>query len=189
MKLILASKSPRRRRLMRELGLNFKVMHSNVDESVIQEDNPIDLVKKLSMLKAATVSKGMREHAIIIGADSEVVIDGQALGKPNTKKAAREMLQRLSGKEHRVYTGICIINTQTGNVFSDISKTKVRFRGLNNKEIERIAADKDVTDWAGAYKIQDHHWLFHSIDGSYTNVVGLPLEKLIPLLRENGVDI
>lgn len=174
---------------MRELGLNFKVMHSNVDESVIQEENPIELVRKLAMLKAATVSKGMREHSLIIGADSEVVIDGQALGKPNSKKEAREMLERLSGKEHRVYTGICIINTQTGNVYSDVQKTKIRFRNLVSREIERIIEDKDVTDWAGAYKIQDHHWLFHSIDGSYTNVVGLPLEKLIPLLRENGVDI
>lgn len=190
MKVILASKSPRRRRLLKDIGLNFRVMPSNADERVIVEENPIELVRKLSMLKAATVANGMsKEHALVIGADTVVVIGGEILGKPKTKKEAREMLQRLSGKEHRVYTGICLINTKNGNVFSDTQKTTVRFRELIKKEIDRIVSDNNVLDWAGAYKIQDHHWLIKSVDGSFTNVIGLPIEKLIPLLRENGVDI
>jgi len=189
MKVVLASKSPRRRRLLRELGVAFKVMPSNADESVITEENPIELVRKLAMLKAATVAKGMREHSLVMGFDTEVVIDGEILGKPKTKKHAREMLEKLSGKEHRVYTGLCLINTGTGDVFSDVQKTKVRFRDLIKPEIDRIVGDSDVLDWAGAYKIQEHHWLFQSIDGSYTNVVGLPAEKLIPLLRKNNIDI
>jgi septum formation protein len=189
MKVILASKSPRRRKLLRELGVTFKVMPSHADESVIAEENPIELVRKLAILKAGTVAKGMREHAIVIGVDTEVVIGGEILGKPKSKKEAREMLEKLSGKEHRVFTGICLINTKTGNVFSDVQKTKVRFRDLIKPEIDKVVSDADVLDWAGAYKIQDHHWLPLSIEGSYSNVVGLPTEKLIPLLRENGVDI
>ena len=184
MKIILASKSPRRRRLLREVGINFKVVPSQADESKIEEENPIELTRKLAMLKAATVANTMKkEHVLVMGADTVVEVDGEILGKPKTKKEAREMLEKEYGKEQRVYTGICVINTKTGNVFSDVQKTKVRFRSLVKHEIDRILAESDVLEWAGAYKIQDHHWLIHSIEGSFTNVVGLPIERLIPLLR------
>ena len=175
--------------MLRDLGLNFKVVPSNVDESKINEENPTDHVRKLAMLKAASVAKGMREHMLVIGADTVVSIDSEILGKPRGKKHAREMLQKLSGREHRVYTGICIINTETENVYADVQKTKVRFRELTQKEIDRNVSNDDVTDWAGAYKLQDQPWLVQSIEGSLTNVIGLPTEKFIPLMRENGVDI
>jgi septum formation protein len=190
MRVILASKSPRRKRLLRELGLAFKVVPSHADESVIEEDNPVELVRKLAMLKAASVAKGMkREHAVIIGADTIVLVDNEILGKPANRKQAKEMLDKLSGREHKVYTGICVINTKTGNVYSDTQKTRVRFRKLNQREISSYASSDSVMDWAGAYAIQSFPTIIGSTDGSLTNVIGLPIEKLMPLLRENGVNI
>ena len=189
MKIILASKSPRRRKLMKELRLNFQVMFSRADESKIDEENPRELARKIAMLKAATVAKKFeKEPALVIGADTLVVAGGEVLGKPKSKKEAREMLTRLSGREHFVYTGICVINTKNGNVFTDVQKTRIRLRELGEKELERYVST-DNMDWAGAYAVQHQPSLIYSIDGSYTNVIGLPTEKLIPILRENGVDI
>ena len=190
MRVILASKSPRRKRLLNELGLNFKVVPSHADESVIEEENPAELARKLAMLKAASVARGMkREHAIVIGADTVVLLDNEILDKPANRKQAMGMLEKLSGREHKVYTGICVINTKTGNVYSDIQKARVRFRKLTAREISGYANSDSVMDWAGAYAIQSFPTIIGSIDGSLTNVIGLPVEKLIPLLRENGVDI
>ena len=190
MKVILASRSARRKRLLKELGLDFRVVPSNADESRIQAETPVERVKKLAMLKAATVANNMkREHAIIIGADTVVSVNGETMGKPVNRKQYGEMLERLSGREHRVYTGICLINTQTQNVYTDYQKTKVRFRNLTAKDIERcISAGGAVNDAAG-YSNDTHPLIIEGIEGSYTNVQGLPTEKLIPLLRENGVDI
>ena len=187
MKVILASRSPRRRRLLRELGLEFKVVPSEIDEGKVTDENPAERVRKLAMLKAATVAKGMREHVLVIGADTLVCIGNEVLGKPKTRGEAVGMLTRLSGREHMVLTGICLVNTKTGNVYTDVQKTKVRFRQLTQKEIDKHAGE--ALDGAGAYFVQEQPALVCSIDGSYTNVVGLPVERLIPLLRENGVDI
>ncbi|RLI96254.1 MAG: septum formation protein Maf [Candidatus Aenigmatarchaeota archaeon] len=189
MKIILASRSPRRRRLLRDMGINFKVVPSDADESKVDSDVPRDMVRKLAMLKAATVANGMREHALVIGADTVVVIDNEIIGKPGGKRSAKETLSRLSGREHYVYTGICVINTKTGNVYTDVQKTKVQFRELSGREINRCLEMDHTLDGAGSYMIQDQPFLIKSIEGSFSNVVGLPMEKLVPILRENGADI
>jgi len=189
MKIILASGSLRRKTLLNELGFDFKVVPSNANEDSIVEENPRELVRKLSMLKAAKVARGLKDYAIVIGSDTIVVVDNEMLGKPKSRKQAREMLSKLSGNEHFVFTGICLINTKTGNVYTDTERTKVRFRQLSPRDIKLYSNHESVLDWAGAYAIQHQFTLIQSIDGSLTNVIGFPTEKLIPLLRENGIDI
>jgi septum formation protein len=187
MDLVLASKSPRRKLLLEQLGLKFDVVPSGADESSIKESAPGELAMKVAKLKAMTVSEKLHQPAIVLGADTMVFFEGRPFGKPRDKEDARRMLKMLSGEEHRVFTGVCAVNNITHRMLADFQVTKVKFRQLDQRDIERCANHRLALECAGAYSPETSSILFESIDGSHTNVMGLPMEKAIPMLRKMGV--
>ncbi len=196
-KLILASGSPRRRDLLQQIGLKFQINPSRVDEEIAESD-PIKMVKELALLKAAEVASRLKENAvsageedgIVIGADT-LVVDGQTvLGKPISEEEAVQMLERLSGRQHQVMTGIAVIDTVTEQKWVDVEITQVFFRRLSTAEISKYVASGEPMDKAGAYAIQGKAGLFvEKIEGCFFNVVGLPLLKTVQLLEKAGYNI
>ena len=187
--IILASASPRRTELLKLLGCKFKVVPSKTEEKVSLSLSPAQNVKRVSRLKAldvvSRVSKG-----IIIAADTVVVFQGKILGKPRDKRKAQAMLKQLSGKEHKVITGITVIDAKTKDIKQTTVTTKVKFRKLSKELINRYIATGEPLDKAGAYGIQGKgSLLIESIKGDYFNVVGLPLNPLNQLLEKFGVSL
>ena len=176
---ILASKSDRRKTLLRQLGIRFKVIESYAEEVELNYGSPVKLVRHNSKIKAEAVAERVKDK-IIIAADTVVYLDGFVFHKPKDEREAVKYLSTLSGRVHTVYTGICIINARNGEVLSDYEKTKVYFRDLSDKEIRYYVKNYKPLDKAGAYGIQeDFGCLFiEKISGDYYNVVGLPLTKL-----------
>lgn len=193
-KYILASASPRRRELLEQLGLNFDIVVAPIDESGIDKGMAPDLYTGvLSMYKAAAVAKALREQGrskeIIIAADTIVYLDGQILGKPENEEEARKMLSSLSGREHEVYTGLCVMRIKDGYSVSRSVKTTVMFKELSDKEIDSYLKTMEYSDKAGSYAIQGKASAFiKGISGDYFNVVGLPLQELYDILK-NEFDI
>ncbi|HKI77581.1 MAG TPA: Maf family protein [Ignavibacteriaceae bacterium] len=175
----LASKSPRRKKLLEQLNLKFKTLSVECEEKIIKGEKPSSVVKRLSLEKLESAIAKI-QNGIIITADTIVVIDGKIIGKPINKKDAALILLRLSGRTHKVYTGFSIYNSRTKNVLTDYEKTLVTFRKLNNKEIQEYINQGSPMDKAGAYGIQDDYGavFVSKINGCYNNVVGLPLTKL-----------
>ncbi len=188
--LVLASRSPRRSDILKQLGLQFESRPSEVDEAEFDISiAPMDFVMNLAFRKALKVSQSITE-GIVIGADTVVVINGEILGKPQSEKEAIEMLTRLSGKEHSVFTGLALLEVSSGRKSISFAETKVLFRSLERTEIEKYAATGEPLDKAGAYGIQGKGAiLVEKINGCYYNVVGLPVAKLINMLKEFGVSI
>ena len=185
--LILASKSARRRYLLKQAGLSFSVIPSGFDESSVPVTNPDNYVKVLAELKAKDIS-GRYPESWVIGADTVVVIGDQILGKPASRPDAREMLRSLSGQTHLVLTGYCICCKAKNRLFSETIKTEVLFKNLTDEEVEWYIHTKEPFDKAGAYAIQGlGTFLVKSINGSYTNVVGLPVCEVIEILIKEGV--
>ncbi|OCL25274.1 septum formation protein Maf [Orenia metallireducens] len=185
-KIILASGSPRRKSLLEQLGLEFKVVVSDVDESKVKEENPKELVKKLSYLKANAVSTD--EEEVVIAADTIVCLNNRILEKPKDDKEAFQMLSDLSGRTHQVLTGITVIKGE--EAITDYEKTDVTFRELGQKEIKEYVSTGAPLDKAGAYGIQDQGAIFvKKIDGCFYNVVGLSLVKLVEMLRILNVEV
>ena len=185
--IILASKSPRRRYLLKQAGLSFLVIPSNIDETSIPESPPDTYVRILSEAKAADVSSRYPDKWII-GADTIVLKDDTILGKPGSKAEARSMLKQLSGQTHQVLTGYFICCKTKNRKFSETVKTEVLFKNLTDDEIEWYIHTKEPFDKAGAYAIQGlGTFLVKSISGSYTNVVGLPVCEVIEFLIKEGV--
>jgi septum formation protein len=185
--LVLASKSPRRKYLLKQAGLEFSVIPSRLDESTISVRPPEQYVVKLAEEKALDVARQYPE-SWVIGADTVVVIDGAILGKPRSIQDAREMLARLSGRTHQVYTGFAVCCKSLDRFFSQSVKTDVRFKKLDPEEIEWYVHTPEPFDKAGAYAIQGiGTFLVRSISGSYTNVVGLPVCEVVELLIKEGV--
>jgi septum formation protein len=185
--LILASQSPRRRYLLEQAGLTFAVIPSSFDENSVQLANPAVYVKILAKAKADAVARQYPD-SWVIGADTIVTIDQAILGKPGDPGEARQMLKRLSGQSHFVYTGYAIVckNKQIG--ISDAVKTDVQFKDLTNDEIDWYIQTGEPFDKAGAYAIQGMGtFLVRRINGSYTNVVGLPVCEVIENLIRMGV--
>lgn len=182
--LYLASKSPRRRKLLKLLNIPFKSFSVDVDESFLDGEHPVKTVKRLSELKMFEAQKKI-SNGIIITADTIVVLDKHVLGKPESKIDAVKMLRMLSGKSHFVYTGFTIFDRSSNKLISDYEKTKVTFRVLDNQEIKRYVDGGSPMDKAGAYGIQDDYGaLFvEKIEGCYYNVVGLPISKLYSKLK------
>jgi len=176
---ILASKSDRRKTLLKQLGIKFKVIESGAKEVELNNSNPIKLVKYNAKLKAEEVSKRVKDK-IIIAADTVVYLNGYTYHKPKDNKEAMKFLKSLSGKMHIVYTGLCVLDTKTGKEITDYEKTKVFFRELSQQEINYYIKNYNPLDKAGAYGIQeDFGCLFiKKIEGDYYNVVGLPLTRL-----------
>ncbi|TDX49016.1 Maf family protein [Orenia marismortui] len=185
-KFILASASPRRKKLLEQIGIDFKVTVSDVDESKIKEKDCRTLVKKLSYLKAKNVSK--KTTGVIIAADTIVNLNGRILGKPKNYDEAYQMLSDLSGNKHQVVTGITIIDGD--NVLTDYKETTITFRELEEKEIEAYIATGSPMDKAGGYGIQDQGAIFvEEINGCFYNVMGLSLVKLVEMLKKLGVKV
>jgi septum formation protein len=181
--IILASRSPRRRELLIQMGFNPKIEESAVDEERFSFSSPADLVTKLSKAKAEAVSKNHRD-AVIIGADTVVALDSEIMGKPKSSKHAKEMLKKLSGKTHDVITGFTILDTKTKKEFTKAVKTKVKVRKLTKAEIDQYVKTGLPMDRAGAYGIQDESSIVESISGDYFNVVGLPTDDVLNALKE-----
>lgn len=185
-RLILASKSPRRRYLLSQAGLDFDVLPSSIDESKVPFENPADYVCALSQAKAMDIA-AKHPRSWIIGADTIVMIDGTVLGKPCDQRTARSMLMRLSGQTHQVYTGYTICCRASAVTMTDVVRTDVSFKQLSDDEIEWYINTDEPFDKAGAYAIQGlGTFLVKRINGSYTNVVGLPVCEVIQYLIQQG---
>jgi len=185
--LILASKSPRRRYLLEQAGLSFSVIPSDIDETAIPLSPPEIYVKVLSEAKAESIAKKYPEKWVI-GADTIVLKDGVVLGKPGSIDEARSMLKKLSGEIHQVFTGYSILCKSKNRIFSETVQTEVLFKNLTDEEIEWYIHTKEPFDKAGAYAIQGlGTFLVKRINGSYTNVVGLPVCEVIEFLIQEGI--
>ncbi len=214
--IILASQSPRRQEILSLGGYEYKVCISSAEEQIPPEElenlTPQELVEKLARVKAEDVyrgncSKNMEksttdnqaadsvEEITVIGADTVVAVDGCVLGKPKTEDEAKQMLARLSGRTHDVFTGVCILWTDSdtqeeihGNTFH--CHTKVTFYPMTEEEIDNYVATGDCMDKAGAYGIQSGAAKYiQGIEGDYLNVVGLPLSKIYHVLREKLINL
>jgi septum formation protein len=182
--LILASSSPRRRQLLEQLGLKFEVRSANIDESIQGGETPSAYVERVAMLKAVQVATQMPQ-ALILGADTAVVVDGRILGKPQSPADARRMLTLLSGRSHGVLSGIALAGTHQS---SRIVESQIDFRVLSRGEIDWYVRTGEPMDKAGAYGAQGiGSFLIQSVHGSYSNVVGLPLAETLLLLNRAGV--
>ena len=176
-RLILASQSPRRAQLLSQIGLEFMVVPSHLDEDAITVTDPTQHVLTLSRLKAEHVA-GQIGDGLVVGADTIVVLDDQILGKPVDESDAFQMLRRLSGRTHQVYTGFTIIERPQGRLVSSYEMTNVHFRDLQDWEIDNYIATRHPMDKAGAYGIQDQSAVFADrIEGCFYNVVGFPLTR------------
>ena len=175
----LASKSPRRKKLLKQMNLNFKVITVDIDESRKGKEPPLRMVKRLAEEKLESAKKIIKE-GIIITADTTVVLSGEILAKPENEDDAKRMLGRLSGKTHTVYTGFALYNSRTGRTIIDFEKTLVTFRKITRQEIDDYVKTGSPMDKAGAYGIQDDFGavFVKKINGDYYNVVGLPVSKL-----------
>ena len=186
-RVILASQSPRRRYLLEQAGLNFEVIPSTFDESSIPPGEPAVFARLQAEAKAGDLA-GQYPDAWVIGADTIVVIAGDILGKPASTDDARDMLRQLSGYTHQVMTGYSICNLSKAFRFSDTVVTDVEFKKLADAEIEWYIQTGEPFDKAGAYAIQGiGTFLVRRINGSYTNVVGLPVCEVLEVLIAEGV--
>lgn len=177
-KLILASKSPRRKKLLEQLGFQFDIIATETDEFIDSNLKPEEICQNLAEQKAKEIAKKISYPAYVIGADTIVVIDGDILGKPADGKQAFDMLMKLSGNTHSVFTGISIFDTALNRNISFFAKTEVTFRILDESEIIDYIESGSPMDKAGAYGIQDDFGavFVKKINGCYYNVVGFPLE-------------
>ena len=183
----MASKSPRRRFLLEQAGLEFSVIPSNLDENSIRLTSPASYVRRSAEAKAKDISQKYPD-SWVIGADTMVFIDNALLGKPNSRSEARKMLRSLSAKTHQVLTGYCICCEAAGRFFSETIKTDVFFKELTELHINWYINSGEPFDKAGAYAIQGLGTsLVKRINGSYTNVVGLPVCEVLEFLINEGV--
>lgn len=186
-KIILASNSPRRKEILKKIGLKFKVVKSNFEEYVDPKLKPHTLVKKLSLEKAKAIYKNYK-NAIVIGADTIVVCKGKILGKPKNEKEAFDMLKLLSGRTHWVLTGLTIIDTAPKKIITKAFKTRVKMRKIKEEEIDSYIRTKEPFDKAGSYAIQGVASKFiEKIVGDRESAIGLPLKPLTKELKKLGV--
>jgi len=191
MEIILASKSPRRKDLLSTIVNDFKIIESTFDESSIKINNPKKLVKALAQGKCEKVFNETTGVRCVIGADSIVVVNNKVLGKPKTEEKAKEMLRLISGTKHQVLTGMCIKYTFDNELVSQLSfvcSSTVYFKKLDEKEIEEYVNSKEPLDKAGAYAIQGLAGKFvEKINGSFHNIVGLPVAQLYSVLKQENI--
>ena len=187
-RLILASASPRRRELLDRFGVPYEILPARGEEHSPPGLSPGETVARLAENKAAEAAAAAGGDAVVIAADTAVELDGELLGKPGTPRRAEEMLRRLSGRDHRVWTGVCV--RQGDRSLSRSECTAVRFRALSREEITAYVATGEPLDKAGAYGYQGLASLFvERIEGDFFNVMGLPLCTLGLMLREFGVEL
>lgn len=184
-RVILASASPRRRELLTLVGIPHEVRPADIDESVLPDEAPIPHAERLARAKAHALAETV-EHAVVIAADTIVVVDGDILGKPRDTAHAAEMLRRLSGREHTVYTAVAV--ARDAHTESAVEGVLVTFRALTDDEIEAYIATGEPMDKAGAYGIQGYGaTIVERVDGDYFSVMGLGLRRVVELLERVGV--
>lgn len=190
---VLASASPRRKELLTQLGLPFRSQVSHVDESFLQDGPTEKTVQALARRKAEAVAQQIQESALVIGADTVVVLDDQILGKPKDRTHAVQMLRQLQGRSHEVYSGIALIWVQEGNIqqiHTGYKKTDVWMRSLTLEQIEWYVSTGEPLDKAGAYGIQGLGACFiDRIEGCYFNVVGMSLSLLTQMVEKMGFSL
>jgi septum formation protein len=187
MRLILASASPRRAELLRAAGIPFDLLPVDVDETFFPHEKPEQSVARLAEAKS-NAGAAMRPGQVVLGADTTVVVQGQALGKPADAEDAARMLRMLSGTTHEVLTGICLRHGD--RLLARVVSTRVRMAEMNESEIAWYISTGEPYDKAGAYAVQGFASRFiQQIEGSYSNVVGLPISNVYQLLKELGCDI
>jgi len=184
-RIVLASQSPRRRELLALVGIPHEVMPADVDESVFGDEAPGAYTERLAREKAAVIARRAPD-AVIVAADTTVVIDGAILGKPDHEADARRMLRLLSGRTHTVHTAVAVASR--GETVSGVEDVSVTFRALEDEEIAAYVATREPMDKAGSYGIQGYGaTIVERIDGDYFAVMGLPLVRLTRLLARVGV--
>lgn len=189
-KIILASASPRRNQLLKSLNIEFEVIPSQVEENIDEEDFSFKLIEKLALEKAQDVAEKINYPAIVIGADTVVVIDNHILGKPTDKENAFQMLKLLSGRTHKVISAIALIDNSLNKSITDHVVSEVTFRNLTDSEIRSYIETGEPMDKAGAYAIQGLASKFiSSISGCYNNIVGISTDKLTKMLKKSGINI
>jgi septum formation protein len=187
--IILASNSPRRRDILRQIGLDFVQRPVDLDEKIRPGDPPEDYAGRVSLDKAR-VAAAKAGSGIVIAADTIVALENRILGKPTDARDAHRMLTLLSGRMHHVITGLTVMDAATGKTVTRTANTKVWFRELSDGEIEAYIATEEPLDKAGAYGIQEKGALLvNRIEGCYFNVVGLPLAVLGQILRDFGINL
>lgn len=187
--IILASQSPRRRELLKILGLNFKQVSAHVYEDIITGEDPVQTVQRLAQLKAGAVA-GKVQEGLVIAADTIVVCENKILAKPVDENDAYNMLSLLNGRSHQVVTGLCVLNSADGQKQVDFETTRVFFRQMEDEEIWNYIKSHEPFDKAGAYAIQGLGSVFvERLEGCYFNVVGLPVARLYQMLKSFGVKL
>ena len=199
-KLILGSQSPRRRELLKQVGLDFEIRTADLDETKYETADPVQTVRATCEAKARAVARALSGDAhtgrssddnsqLILTSDTIVVLDGRIMGKPHSEAQAEEMLAALSGREHSVFTAFCLLPLG-GEACTEHVETKVRFRPLEREEILAYIASGEPMDKAGAYGIQGlGAALVESIDGDYYTVMGLPLCRVCEALKRYGIHV
>lgn len=187
-KIILASGSPRRKEILEKIGLEFEVVQSNYVEDMTLPLPPRELAKRLALSKGEDVARRFPE-ALVIAADTVVLLDGKLLGKPHTVSAAEKMLTRLSGKTHEVITGLALICASEKYLVQESVSTSVVFKTLTAEVIKKYVGTGEPLDKAGAYAVQGLGGeLIEKVEGDYWNVVGLPANLLAKHLRLLGIE-
>jgi septum formation protein len=185
-RLVLASASPRRARILRELGVPFRVVVSHVDETLRPGEDGGAAVERLARAKALAVAPG--EDLPVLAADTEVVCEGRILGKPAGEEEAAAMLRRLRGRTHEVITGVCLVDR--GVARSGVERSRVTFAPMSEDELRWYVATGEPLDKAGAYHVDGRGALFvEAVEGSPSNVAGLPVRLALRLFREAGLAV
>lgn len=187
-RLVLASSSPRRRELLSQRGFAFEIVHPDVDELMLPGESPAELAARLALAKARAGAQSAPEHAIVLGCDTIVVLGDEVLGKPDDERHAVEMLLRIAGRTHRVLTAFAAVAGSFAAEQVGVEESHVTLREVARAEAEAYAASGEPLDKAGAYALQGEGARFVTrVEGSRSNVIGLPLERVEPLLRALGV--
>jgi septum formation protein len=185
-RLVLASASPRRARILRELGVSFRVEVSHEDESLRPGEDGAAAVERLARAKALAVAR--EETLPVLAADTEVLCDGHILGKPADERDAVAMLRQLAGRAHEVVTGVCVVDR--GVARSGVERSLVRLAPMSERELAWYAATGEPLDKAGGYHVDGKGALFiETVEGSPSNVAGLPVRLLLRLVREAGLEL
>ncbi len=185
MDIILASASPRRKEILGNTNLKFEVIKSDIDEVILPEESPCQVVMRLAYEKSMDIAYN-NKNKLIIGADTIVCLDNIILGKPKDKLDAIEMIKKLSGRTHQVITGISLINLDANKKIIDYVVSNVKFKNLSHEDIMDYIQTNESLDKAGAYGIQGYGALLvEEIKGDYFNIVGLPISKLSDLLKKH----
>ena len=185
-KLILASGSPRRKELLSYFGIPLEIIKPEIQEHVDPELSPEEVVKSLAFQKGDSVVKTIGDRNPVLSSDTIVVLDGKILGKPQDKEDAGNMMRRLSGRTHHVFTGVAVFYNENVDLFA--VKSGVTFKDLTEKEIADYCETDEPYDKAGAYAVQGiGSFMVKSIDGSYSNVIGLPVSEVISHFQKLGI--